>query len=386
MTNPAFPLIDQILSGRAPRKVKEFAAQGLLPIPQDDLIPVQISLSKDSDSQIAALAGATLDKIPVESWTRILEKKDISTDIVRFCLTRKFAPAVMETILLNASVPDEIFCQLAASQSGRVLDLILNNHVRLLRDPQLLRLLENNRLLSIDQRRRLDEFKTEFIHKKKQAEAAARQAESPAPTAEQPVSSEQIPFDDLLALVPGLDAESKRIIQEADRSNAPRPSDEQVQQELQRLFPQEELKNQPEETLSAYQRVMKMTPGEKLRACLLGTREERALLIRDSSKQVSSMVLKSPKLTDTEVETFAQMRNMDSDILRQIGQHREFLKNYQVIYHLTKNPKTPSPICLNLLKLLRENDLRNLERDRNIPELIRRQAKKQREMKSEKHG
>ena len=93
------------------------------------------------------------------------------------------------------------------------------------------------------------------------------------------------------------------------------------------------------------------------------------------------MVLKNPKVTDPELENFAQMRNLDSDILRQMGQSRECVKKYTVIHQLVKNPKTPSPVSLNLLKLLREMDLRNISRDRNIPDLIRRQAKRLYEVK-----
>ncbi len=126
-----------------------------------------------------------------------------------------------------------------------------------------------------------------------------------------------------------------------------------------------------------------MTQGEKVRVALLGTREERSILIRDSNRQVASMVLRSPKLSDPEMEGIAQMRNLDSELLRQMGQGREFLKRYTVIHSLVKNPKTPSPVALNLLKLLRVMDLRNIARDRNIPEIIRRQAKRAYDLKQD---
>jgi len=124
-----------------------------------------------------------------------------------------------------------------------------------------------------------------------------------------------------------------------------------------------------------------MTQPEKVRLALLGGKEERSILIRDGNRQVASMVLRSPKLTDTEADNFSQMRGLDSDLLRQMGQSREFIKRYSVVHNLVKNPKTPSPISLNLLKLLRASDLKNLEKDRNIPDVIRRQAQKIRAMK-----
>jgi len=64
-----------------------------------------------------------------------------------------------------------------------------------------------------------------------------------------------------------------------------------------------------------------------------------------------------------------------------MGQSKGCIKKYSVIHYLVKNPKTPSPVSLNLLKLLREMDLRNITRDRNIPDIIRRQAKRLYEVK-----
>jgi hypothetical protein len=188
-----------------------------------------------------------------------------------------------------------------------------------------------------------------------------------------------------LARIPTLDAEAQKLILEADANPQEEVSEQQVQQELQKIFSPEELKEIPEEIYTTYQRILKMKPGEKLRAALFGTKEERGILIRDASKQVSQMVLKNPKITDPELENFAQMRNLDSEVLRHMGQSRDCIKKYSVIHYLVKNPKTPSHISLNLLKLLREMDLRNITRDRNIPDIIRRQAKRLYEIKEGTH-
>ena len=43
---------------------------------------------------------------------------------------------------------------------------------------------------------------------------------------------------------------------------------------------------------------------------LKGTREERAILIRDPNRIVATAVLGSPKVTDGEIESFAAMKNV----------------------------------------------------------------------------
>lgn len=104
---------------------------------------------------------------------------------------------------------------------------------------------------------------------------------------------------------------------------------------------------------------------------LKGTREARAVLIRDPNKLVSVSVLSSPKLTDSEVESFAKMGNVSEEILRMIGMNRAWVKNYGVVSALAKNPKTPVAISLNLVQRLNERDLKLLALDRNIQEPVK---------------
>lgn len=369
--NPTAALIDQIRSGAAAPNIRQFAAEGLIPIPEDELIPLQILLRQDSEETVATAAKLSLAKVPEETWIRLVEKKDPSRDVLYFCLQQtSFPPIIRERILLNHSVPDEIVRHMASEESGSNLDLIINNQVRLLRSNAILIAMEQNPFLTIDQKRRIEEFKTEFVFKKQMA-----RHESPL---DEVIN---LPLEDILARIPNLDAESQRLILEADTIKPESLTDQQVQQELQKIFSPEELRDVPEEVFTTYQRILKMNQGEKLRAALFGTKEERSILIRDNNKQVASMVLKNPKITDPELENYAQMRNLDSEILRQMGQSRDCVKRYTVIHQLVKNPKTPSPVSLNLLKLLREMDLRNIARDRNIPDLIRRQAKRIYEVK-----
>ena len=370
--NPTAALIDQIRSGTAAINIRQFAAEGLIPIPEDELIPLQILLREDSEETVATAAKSSLAKVPEQTWIRLVEKRDPSRDVLYYCLQQtSFPPIIREKILLNHSVPDEIVRHMASQESGSNLDLIINNQVRLLRSNAILIAMEQNPFLTIDQKRRIEEFKTEFVFKKQMT-----RHESPL---DEVIN---LPLEDILARIPTLDAESQRLILEADKNvHQELITDQQVQQELQKIFSPEELRDVPEEVFTTYQRILKMNQGEKLRAALFGTKEERGILIRDHNKVVATMVLKNPKITDPELENFAQMRNLDSEILRQMGQTRECVKRYTVIHQLVKNPKTPSPVSLNLLKLLREMDLRNIARDRNIPDLIRRQAKKIYEVK-----
>ncbi len=131
-----------------------------------------------------------------------------------------------------------------------------------------------------------------------------------------------------------------------------------------------------EDEATALQRISSMNVAQRLTLAMKGSREERAILIRDPNRIVGVAVLSSPKLTDTEVEGIARMANVSEDILRIIANTRAWAKNYQVVVALTKNPKTPVALSMNLLSRLNERDLRMLTTDRNIPDVLRLTARK----------
>jgi len=115
---------------------------------------------------------------------------------------------------------------------------------------------------------------------------------------------------------------------------------------------------------------------ERMKLAMKGTKGQRAQLIRDSNKLVAAAVLSSPKLTESEVETFSKMANVSEDVLRTIAMNRSWVKNYGVISGLTKNPKTPPGISMQMLQRLNERDLKMLVIDRNVPESVRLAARK----------
>src|SRR6185436_17277339 len=75
------------------------------------------------------------------------------------------------------------------------------------------------------------------------------------------------------------------------------------------------------------QRIAALNVAERMKLAMKGTREERAVLIRDPNKIVAVAVLSSPKLTETEVEYIAKMANVSDEILRMIGFSRAWTKN-----------------------------------------------------------
>jgi hypothetical protein len=127
---------------------------------------------------------------------------------------------------------------------------------------------------------------------------------------------------------------------------------------------------------STLQRLAAMNIAQRMSVAMKGSREERAVLIRDPNKIVTAAVLSSPKLTETEVEGFAKMGSISEEVLRVIARNRSWMKRYGVVLALTKNAKTPVGLSMNLLQRLTEKDLRMLSTDRNVPEVLRTTARR----------
>ena len=121
----------------------------------------------------------------------------------------------------------------------------------------------------------------------------------------------------------------------------------------------------------AAQRLSLLNVADKMKAAMKGTKEERAILVRDPNKLVSVSVLSSPKLTESEVENFAKMANVSEEVLRIIGMNRAWIKNYGVVAALTKNPKTPLAVSMRFVQRLTERDLKMIALDRNLQEPLK---------------
>lgn len=138
----------------------------------------------------------------------------------------------------------------------------------------------------------------------------------------------------------------------------------------------EEEPSEGEVRASTVEKIASLNIAQRMTLAMKGSREERAVLVRDPNKIVAVAVLSSPKLTETEVESIAKMANVSDEILRIIGFSRAWTKNYAVVHALARNPKTPVAMSMNFLARLSDKDLRNLSTNRNVPDVLRVSARK----------
>ncbi len=124
------------------------------------------------------------------------------------------------------------------------------------------------------------------------------------------------------------------------------------------------------------QKIQTLTVSERVQLAMKGSREVRGILIKDTNKLVMLSVLDNQKITDTEIELIARSRSINEEALRKISKNREWLKCYAVVHALVTNPKTPPGISVGMVGDLKIKDLIILEKNKNVPEVIRSATKR----------
>lgn len=338
------PLVEQFRRGGVARELRLMAAQGLLPLKPEDLVEMWTDLVRDADEGVRTAAEKSLGEFPETDFLPILKNRDTPTAVLSWAVSHRAERELRAVTLQNVSLPDETIEVLAATLPQELAELVVINQTRLLRRTSLLVAIESNAGLSNDQKRRLRELRETFRIGEVQAPAAA-----PPPEPE----PEPVPEEELAPLGEVFLTEDEAMV---------------------RYLSEEE--RQQTEKVSAVQKIYRLNTAEKLITALKGSREERAILIRDPNRLVAMGVLSGPKVTEAEIESFSAMKNVSDEILRTISRNHSWTKRYVVINNLVRNPRTPIGVALTLVPRLNPRDVKGVAVDRNVPEPVRKQAQK----------
>lgn len=131
-----------------------------------------------------------------------------------------------------------------------------------------------------------------------------------------------------------------------------------------------------ERALSVYAAIKALNVPQRVKLALRGNREARAILLRDTNRLIPRMVLMNPRITEDEIIMIAKDRNSDVEILRAIGDNRDWLAHYGIRSALVENARTPVAISLRLLKSLQDREVRILAKSKNVSSAVASQARR----------
>ncbi|MHB8418136.1 MAG: hypothetical protein ACYDCL_08670 [Myxococcales bacterium] len=331
----------------SPKPLRGMAAKGLVPMAPPQIATALFMLTFDAEADIVEQARKTAAGLPERILAAALRDNDLhprALDFFAEVLAGK--ESYLEWVCLNPSTSDETVTRIAADCSEKLADLIGQNQLRLLRHEPLLRaVLANPHGLKST----VDGI----------ADFAVRAGV-------------------YLADVPALVEAHRRVFGDVPGGEAPGqsgPTAEEVVAEFAVAAEAGDVPIEEGKRLTFSQKISKMNIAEKIKLAMLGNKEARTLLLRDTNKLVAMAAIQSPRLTDGEVLVMANNRTAPDDILRYVSSNRDWTKNYQIKLALVKNPKVPLPTAMRFLPLLRETDIRDLSRDRNVPSGVKNQAR-----------
>ncbi len=323
-------LTRQVLSGES-TELRRLAAEGLTPVPLDELLLVQVTLTDDADASIANLARTSLAEVDPRIAADLLrESADI--EVVAYFARHGRHPLLLEAVVQRRDVPTSLLEEVAVRLPPETQEILLLRQDAIVEAPAILDALERNPELSTFAARRLREVREHL-------EPGEREAASP----------------------PGEEQEPPEVAEIREAFRAAERLDEPAQQEIGRI--------------NAV-RIRALPLAARLQLARRAPRALRLLMIRDQDPSVAMAVTQYNRLTDDEVEQVARSRTVIVEVLELIGRDRVWSRRYPVIEALVRNPKTPTSVALRLVPRLAPRSLKQAMWDRNIPEAVRDQARR----------
>jgi hypothetical protein len=367
----------------APAPAKMMAARGLAPLTPRDLVSALAALGADPDTQLAQTAQATLAGLPERILEGALRERLHEAVLQALAEVLRGSPRWVELLLTNPATADETVRYLAQHGQERELEIIAGFEVRLARLPGIVEALYMNphtRMSTVD---RVLEFAVRNgldLHaipafKEAQAAILGIKPEPPSEPAPEPAAPEPAP-------PPVVEPEAEAIDWASRLAPPPPPPPEEALQELAEEQIVALAQERPQDVVAASDEEVElrrssiayllgqMNISQRVRWAVLGNREVRAYLMRDSNRLVASAAIKNPRVTEQEILAAAQSRNVNDEVIRVIAGSRDWTKAYRVRVSLVNNPRCPLPTALHLLRTLRGNDVKALAKNKNVPAVL----------------
>lgn len=327
-------LLDQILSGTN-RQLQVLAAQGLVPLPPEELVPIQVALTASPDGEVASQAKAALEVLEPRLATDYLSHQAGMKELTYFGRNVR-NPVLLEAVIRRPDVPRQLLVEIAPMLPQEAQEALVLRQDAILEEPEILWALERNPQLTSYARRRIWEYREHLLPREKVP----------------PKSKEEIEAE--------VEALTDEEIEEAFEEVRERPPDGMV----------DEISG-----LSAGQLRLLPVPV-RVRIARNADRQLRNILVRDQNAQVALTVLRNNTINDQEVELIASSRNVLDEVLAEIPRRREWIRKYPIAKALVKNPRTQLATAIGLVPRMVLRDLRELSRDRNVPDGVRTTARR----------
>lgn len=332
------------------RDTRIMAARGLVPIPAEDMALVLYYLTFDKDDEVVNESKQSLFTLPYNTLERVLSNESVPDGLLDYFAKNTENDIHFEKIIINNATSDSTIQYLAENIHNQYLiELISDNHQRILRSHEIVYALSKNPAISRSNLDKVISFISLYLEK-----------EVNIPQALQDSSEEPQQVD-----------QSEAIVESVESSFL---DEVEIPEEFLEEEGEEGELDLEEEQSPKYQNlffaIKSMTLPEKLKLCIMGNAEARRILVKEPNRVVALAALKNPRMTDMEINIAAQSTSVSEEVLREISNNRDWTKHYDIKVSLVTNPKSPADVSMNFIRHMRDKDLKLLSRSKNVPGVV----------------
>lgn len=320
------PLVEQVRSGQS-RELQLLAAQGILPLSAQELIPLQVELVESESAEISGYARSSLEELDPQLAATFVAT-EASEEVLDYFAFNPTHPFVLEALLRRRDVPRRLLVDLASRVGADMQETLLLRQDAIIEEPEILVALEANPELSVYSRRKITEYREHLLPRDREAEVAAADLRS-------------------------LDLEPEDLVA------------------IERVRELPSVGERDERTGLSESQIRALPVPVKIKLTRGAGRTLRSILIKDTNQSVALSVVTNAAMSDEEIAMVASSRSVIDEVLTLICRRREWVAKYKICLALTKNPRIPVGVAVKLLPKLGVRDLRMLSKDRNVSDGVR---------------
>lgn len=320
------PLVEQVRSGQS-RELQLLAAQGILPLSAQELIPLQVELVDSESAEISGYARSSLEELDPQLAATFVAT-EASEEVLDYFAFNPSHPFVLEALLRRRDVPRRLLVDLASRVGADMQETLLLRQDAIIEEPEILVALEANPELSVYSRRKITEYREHLLPRDREAEVAAADLRS-------------------------LDLEPEDLVA------------------IERVRELPSVGERDERTGLSESQIRALPVPVKIKLTRGAGRTLRSILIKDTNQSVALSVVTNAAMSDEEIAMVASSRSVIDEVLTLICRRREWVAKYKICLALTKNPRIPVGVAVKLLPKLGVRDLRMLSKDRNVSDGVR---------------
>ncbi len=303
---------------KAPAPLRMMGAKALVPMGPKDMATALFMLTFDADPNVRETAAKSAAGLPDRVLAVALRDETADPRVLDYYVSALASKLeYLEMLVLNPSTPDEAVARVAAMPQEKLVEIVAQNQLRILRHDGIVRALIANPVTRPSTADNITDFCVRSglvladmpafqaarkrvlgagVDEREAAEAAAKAALEEAGAVE---ALEEIGAADTAGETPEEPKEDEELDADGKRKR-----------------------------LTIKQQIQKLSIAKKIEwANKKGNKEVRTILLRDPNKLVQLAVVQSARITDGEIAKIASSRTSPNEVLQHIYNNRLLMKN-----------------------------------------------------------